>query len=77
MVPFRRVYAQPEIVEEGERDLFQLHGHGEGLGEERQVVHKWEQPGSVRLVAAANESPFSLPCSFFRSGLSTPDPIDC
>ncbi len=43
MVPLRRVYAQPELAEEGDRDVLQLHGRREGSGEEGEVVDDYEQ----------------------------------
>ena len=53
-VPLRRVYAQPEIIEEGERDVFQLNGRREGSREESEVVHAWEQPDSRQSLSPAD-----------------------
>ena len=62
MVPFRRVYVQPEIVEEGERDVLQLHGRCERLGEEREVVYEWKQPGSRESPLPMNSLFLCLAC---------------
>jgi hypothetical protein len=66
VVPFRWMYAQLEIVEEGDRDLPQLYCRGEGLGEEREVVHEWEQPSSRQSPLPTN--PNFLCLAYFPDG---------
>ena len=64
VIPFRRVDVQPEIVEEGKRGVLQLHGRREGFGEEDEVVHELEQPGSRQSPSPANP-PFLRLVRFF------------